>query len=172
MKNTSKEVYSWLNKKIDSRENGVFLDTNDFDSFDLIQNVLELKDHPYKTPAIYYQAFADEQLPDLISTIEEELKGKLGYRRTSSCSTMYELIALSELRTVVIDSSYLYSLKIIDGLWKWLSEYQIGLILVGSQAKMQGSPILNHPVISQWERFAVDSDLIGILISGYSNLAG
>lgn len=171
MRHTSKEIYSWLDRKIDRGENGVFLDTDDFDSFSLIQDVLELKDRPYKTPAIYYQAFTDEQLPDLISTIEEELKGKLGYRRTNLCSTTTELIALSELKTVIIDRSYLYTWKMIDGLQKWLSDYQISLILVSSQANIQGSPILNHPIISQWERFAVDNNLISTLISSYSNIA-
>lgn len=165
MGSTSQEVYSWLNQKFNNSENGVFIDTNDFDSFDLIQDFLELKDHQYKTPAIYYQAFPDEHLPNFILTLEEELRGKLGYYRSNSCSTMSELISLAELKTVIIDRSYLYTWEMIDELWKWLAKYQVGVILISSQATTHGSPILNHPVISRWERFIADSNLVCTLVS-------
>ena len=159
MRSTTEEISAWLNRKFDSRENGILLDTYDLGSFEQIQDFLEAKDHPVKTPAIYYQAFADENSGELIDSLEEELKSKLGYDQAKSCTTMEELIATAELKTVVIDQSYLYSWETIYGLWKWLKEYQVGLILVCSQTKIQDSQILNYPVISQWEQFIASADL-------------
>ena len=159
MKSTARKISAWLNKKFDSRENGIFLDTCDFGSFEQILNFIEAKDRPVKTPAIYYQAFADENLAEFLDILEEELRSKLGYNRSESCPTMRELIATAELKTVVIDLSYLYTLETIDKLWKWLKEYQVGLILICSQANVRASQIPNHPVISQWEQFVASANL-------------
>ena len=158
MRSIEKEINAWLNQKFEGRENGVILDTHDLYSFEQIQDFIEAHDRPVKTPVIYYQAFADENLAEFIDTLEEELRGKLGYNSSKSCLTMGELIAKTELRTVAIDQSYLYTWETINGLWKWLKEHQVGLILVCSQANIEDSQILNHPVISQWDRFIVSAD--------------
>jgi len=137
MISTYLEINSWLNTQFSNRKNGVFFDSDDLKSFQLIQDFIETKEHPTKTPAIYYQAFADENLDEFLNTLEEELRSKLGYLRSQSCSNMAEVIAASELRTIFIDRSYLWAREMIDGLSMWLAEHQVGLILIISQAKIQ-----------------------------------
>ena len=162
MKSSRSDINSWLNTKFDNHENGIFLDNSDLESFEPIQDFLETKEQTVKTPVIYYQAIADENLEEFISTLEDELRSKLGCYRSQSCPTTAEAIAAAGLKTIIIDRSHLCAGEMINGLWKWLAEYQVGLILVVSQAKIQESPILSHPVISHWERFTASGNLVDL----------
>ena len=170
MRNTPQKVNSWLNRMFDSRANGIITDSKDLNSFDAIQDFLEAKEHPSLTSAIYYQAFANEDLDELLLTLEEELMLKLGSVASRSCSSTAELIALAGLKMVIFDRSYFFSQTVLDGLYQWLKEHRVNLILVASQTEIYDSEIFNHPTIAQWEQFNNCADLPGAIASGCSNI--
>ena len=171
MSDTSQAAYNWLNKTFESRENGIFVDSKELASFEAIQNFIAAHDCPKKTPVIYYQAFADEDLNEFLETLEEELRLKLGYGASESCVTMSEVIKCAELQAVAIDRSHLYSAEMLERLSQWLASNQISLILIISQAELDDSAIVKHPVISQWERFFPHRNLPFTLVSKSLNLS-
>ncbi|MEL6929099.1 MAG: hypothetical protein AAFO95_10720 [Cyanobacteria bacterium J06600_6] len=170
MTSTYRKINSWLDKMLNSRANGILLSSESSDSFEAIQDYLETIEHPVQTNAIYYRAFADDNLDELLATLEEELRLKLGFASSQSCSTLSEVIALAELKTVVIDQSHLYAKEMIDGLCEWLFENQVNLVFVASKTEVYASDFLNHPILSQWETFVACADLPITLASGCSNL--
>ena len=151
-------VINWLQNKLVNHENGIFFDDPSCSCFNFIQDFLEANDHFVKTPVIYYEAFPNETAGELIDTLREEITAKLGNPDLYLRKSLSEIVAAVELKMLIIDKSYHYSLSTLDDLLKQLIPCNVCLLLVGSYDKMQNNQILSHPIISQWERFVVDNE--------------
>ena len=152
MKKVSTSTIEWLETRFEKKESGIIIDDDDFGSFDAIHDFLELKEHSYKTRAIYYSAFATESPAEFMSTLAEELSSKLGIYREKSCRTLAEKIAASELQIVIIDRSYIHSAETTEGLMTWLGQHGVSVILVGSKIEMNRVQFLNRPYLMQLDR--------------------
>ncbi len=158
-------VINWLQNKLVNHENGIFFDDPGCSCFNFIQDFLEANEHFVKTPVIYYEAFPNETAGELIGTLREEITAKLGNSDLYLRKSLSEIIAAAELKMVIIDQSYLYPLNTLEDLLEQLTPCNVCLILVSSYDKMQNNRILNHPIISQWERFVVDNECQNACIS-------
>lgn len=166
MQEKSQEVASWLESKFFNQENGIIFDYQELRSFNLIQDFIETKDHPFKTPVIYYDAFPQETAEEFIDILYEELSSKLANRKFSSNLTLAEMIANAGLKMIVIDQSYLHVWETTETILKLATENKISLILVGSKAKMKYSQLLSNPTIGQWEQF----DAYAVDVAQHDNL--
>lgn len=141
-------IDKWLEDRLTKNQNGIIVSSEDNTAFGAIQDFLESKDHSFKTPAIYYSAFIDDSPVEFKQILIEELSSKLGLYRSKSCSTASEIIAMSELQMVIVDRCYLHSSETMESLLNWLNEHGVGLILVGSQAKMNRVQFLQRPSVA------------------------
>jgi hypothetical protein len=150
-------IGTWLEKRLINQEHGIILDDVDFTSFDLIQDFIEANDHSFKTPVIYYNAFAEESAVEFFRTLQDELMSKLGINKLKSDLTLAEAIAIAGLKMIVFDQSYLYPRETIQELLTFLTEQQVTVILVGMEVRMNEELILSHPAISLWHRLVVNT---------------
>ncbi|MGL5833488.1 MAG: hypothetical protein ACRC1Z_09685 [Waterburya sp.] len=157
MRRVSEKIGDWLENRLINREHGIILDDADLSSFDLIQDFIEANDHSFKTPVIYYNAFAEESAAEFLRTLQEELTSKLGSHKLKPDLTLAEAIANAGLKMVILDQSYLHSKETIQELLKFLTEQQVALILVGAEDSMKSSFIVSHPIISSWHRLVVNT---------------
>lgn len=153
---SKKLAIDWLKNKLINRENGLVFDDLDSSSFDIIQSFLEANDHPWKTPAIYYQAFPGESSAEFLSILREELTAKLGNLEFKSGRSLSEIIDTSGLKLIIIDKSYLHPLNTLDELLRQFADCNVGLILVGTHSQMKIAKIIDHPTVSQWSRLAIN----------------
>jgi hypothetical protein len=156
MKRVSEKIGDWLENRLINREHGIILDNADLSSFDLIQDFIEANDHCFKTPVIYYKAFAAESAAEFLRTLQEELTSKLGSHKLKSDLTLAEAIANAGLKMIIVDQSYLYSQETIQEIMKFLTEQQVALILVGAEVKINSSSIVSHPATNSWHRLVVN----------------
>lgn len=150
-------VDRWLEDRLTKNQNGIICDGEDKTSFHAIHDFLETKERTFKTPAIYYTAFADDNPAEFISVLVEELNSKLGWHNSKSCSTRSETIVMSELQMVIIDRCYLHSPETTEGLLNWLNQHGVCLILVGSQAEINRDRFLQRSSIADLPKLAIDT---------------
>lgn len=156
MRRVSEKIGNWLEIRLINQEHGIILDDADLSSFNPIQDFIEANDHFFKTPVIYYNAFAEESAAEFLRTLQAELTSKLGSHKRKSDLTLAEAIAMAGLKMIIIDQSYFHPEETIQELLKFLTEQQVAVILVGAKGKMNSSPIVSHPVISQWDNLVVN----------------
>ena len=147
---------NWLQNKLINHENGIIVDDADFSCFELIQDFLEANDHRCKTPAIYYQAFPEESAAEFIEILREEITAKLGTAEIYLDQPLEKVVADTGLKMVIIDRCHLHPQNTLNSLLEQLANCNVRLILVGSYDKMKVAQILNHPLISLWDKFAVN----------------
>ena len=157
-------IDEWLEDRFTRNQNGIIIDGEDNTSFHAIHDFLETKERTFETPAIYYSAFADDNPAEFISILVEELSSKLGWYK-SKCSTLSEIVAMSELQMVIIDRCYLHSLKTTEKLLTWLNQHGVCLILVGSQAEMNRALFLQRSSIADLPKLALDTHQYDLPIS-------
>ena len=158
-------IDEWLEDRFTQKQNGIIVDCEDNTSFHAIHDFLETKERTFKTPAIYYSAFADDNPAEFINILVEELSSKLGWHRSKSCSTQSEIVAMSELQMVIIDRCYLHSSETTEGLLTWLNQHGVCLILVGSQAQMNRVRFLQFSSIADLPKLALDTHQYDLPIS-------
>lgn len=147
---------NWLQTMLVSGENGIIFEKGYSSNFEEIQNFIESIDsidHDLKTSVIYYRAFAQETAGQFLNTLSDELVSKLGFNALQSNQSLIKTIRAAALKMVIIEESHLHPLETIDNLVNFFGYCGVSLILVGSQEKMAGAPILSHPQVSQWEQF-------------------
>lgn len=146
-------ISNWLEAKMISRDCGILLANPEINSFDIIQNFIENCDREFQTPVIYYQAFPQETTLQFLDTLGEELVAKLGNNpQDKSKKSFSEIVKDAELNMIIIDNCYLYPQDTLENLLKIFADCNIGVILAGEQQKMTAAQLLNHPVISHWDK--------------------
>ena len=149
---------NWLQKKLVNHENGIIFDDNNYSCFDIIQNFVEAKDHSFQTPVIYYEAFPEESAAELITTLREELTAKLGNPKLYLNNSLSEIVATVGLKMVIIDQSHLHPINTLEDLLEQFATCNVCLLLVGSYDKMKMAQLLDHSIISHWEKFIVNQE--------------
>ncbi len=155
---------NWLQKKLVNHENGIIFDDASDSCFDIIQNFIEANDHSFQTPIIYYEAFPEENAAELIATLQEELTAKLGSPKLYLSKSLSEIVAVVGLKMVIIDKSHLldqnhlHPINTLEDLLEQFATCHVSLLLVGSYDKMKMTQLLEHPTISQWEKFVVNKE--------------
>ncbi len=142
----------WLKKKLIQRENGIILDENDSDSFDIIQGFIESKDRPFQTPIIYYQAFPEESAVDFLNTLKLELISKLNKPELESSQNLGQIVEIAQLQMIIIDRCYLQPLDTLQNLLEFFDSHNVAVVLVGSRTKMEIAQILDLTAVSQWDK--------------------
>jgi len=149
---------NWLQKKLINHEHGIVFDDANFSSFALIQNFIEANDHPFQTPAIYYEAFPEESAAELIATLKEELTAKLGNPKLHLNKSLSDIVATVGLQMIIIDRSHLHPIDTLEDLLEQFMSCNVCLILVACYSKINIAQLLSHPAISQWEMFVVNNE--------------
>ena len=145
----------WLQNKLNYRENGVLTFPKDSDAFDNVQRFIEVNDHFFKTPVIYYQAFSQENAVNFFDVCGQELHSKLGIKMKNPNQSLKAIIDAASLQMVIIDRYYLHSVDTINTLLNFFSRCNVALILISSHDTLKQVSIVNHSIISQWEKFTV-----------------
>ena len=149
-------INEWLENRFTQNQNGIIIDCENNTSFHAIHDFLETKDRTFKTPAIYYSAFADDNPAEFIGILIEELSSKLGWQ-SKSCSTLSEIVVMSELQMVIMDRCYLHSSETTEGILTWLNQHGVCLILVGSQAEMNRARFWQRSSIADLPKLTIDT---------------
>ena len=144
---------NWLQTKLNNGENGIIYNDSCPDCFDSIQNFIESVDHNSKTPAIYYQAFPEENAAQFLNTLGKELCSKLGICGLNSNQSLLQIIETAELKMVIIDQSHLHPLDTLQNLLDFFARCNVALILVGSRSKMEIAQIHYLSAVADWEQF-------------------
>lgn len=147
---------NWLQNKLIKHENGIVFDDANFSCFEVIQEFVETNTCRFKTPIIYYQAFPEESAAEFIETLRAEITAKLGTAEGYLDQPLEKIVADTGLKMVIIDRSHLHPQDTLNSLLEQLANCNVRLILVGSYKKMKVARILNHPLISLWDRFAIN----------------
>lgn len=147
---------NWLQNKLINQENGIIFDDDGCSCFDIIQSFIEANDHPFQTPVIYYEAFPEESAVELIATLREEITAKLGTPKLYINKSLSEIVVTVGLKMVIIDRSHLHPLNTLEDILEQFQACNVCLLLVASYSQMKMAQLLNHPTISQWERFIVN----------------
>lgn len=151
-----KLAINWLNNKfIQHNNNGILLEEGCCEIFDVVQNFLESVDKEFKTPAIYYQAFPEESAIQFFDTLGAELTSKSGEHKVCLHQSLADIIEKSSLKMVIIDKSHLHPLDTLNRIIELFASCNVCLILIGPSKKMAIAQILNHPTVTQWDRFSV-----------------
>ena len=148
-------IQNWLKNKLIERNNGIIFDTNDLDSFSIIQDFIEDYDRQFKTPIIYYQAFPEESAIEFLNTLREELASKLHKPNSDSEQSLLDIIKSAELKMIAIDQCHLHPQDTMQNLIDFFSTCGVAVILVGCREKMEIAQILTNPEVANWERFEV-----------------
>ena len=157
MDRSSRSIREWLEARFINNQNGIIIEQTEYDSFNLIHDFLEEKDHSHKTHAIYYDAFDGESAAEFLSILAEELSSKLGQYKSGSESNPSVAIAQSELRMVIIDQCYFHAPEITNDLLTWFNRHNVCLILVGAESKIKSSQFMNHPGLAKLAQCQVDT---------------
>ena len=157
--NYKTHTLNWLQKKLLTRKNGVLVLQSDSFSFNNIQNFIKKNDHYLRTSVIYYQAFPEESAASFLDILGEELSSKLGMNTKKYDQSLVEIVKAAGLKMVIIDKGYLYSVATINNLLGFFSYCHIALILIGYHDKIRKSPIMDHPIVSEWEQYTVSTNL-------------
>ena len=152
-KQARERTLDWLNDKFTQRKNGIIFEEKCGYSFDIVHSFVESVDATFKTPAIYYQAFAQESAIHFFDTLREELTGKLGEHKIGNNQSLANIIQLARLEMLIIDKVHLHpcntSTKIVD----FFTSCNVCLIFICSLQQTEIIKIFNHPQISQWNKF-------------------
>lgn len=148
-------IQNWLKNKLFERNSGIVFDTDDLNSFSIIQDFIEDYDRQFQTPIIYYQAFPEESAIEFLNTLREELASKLHKHNSDSEQSLLDIIKSAELKTIVIDRCHLHRQDTMQNLIDFFSVCGVGVILVGCREKMEIAQILTHPKVANWDRFEV-----------------
>lgn len=155
-------ITNWLTDKLISGENGIIFDELHSDSFKIVQDFLSANDRPFKTLAIYYQAFPGESAAEFLSVLREELTAKFGDLNLDSSKSLPEITNIVGLRMVIIDRSHLHPSETLDTLLNQFAVCNVCLILIGTSSQMKIARILDRPAIARWDRLRLDNPHEGL----------
>lgn len=149
-------IKNWLNNRFDDRQNGVIFTESELNYFEIIQDFLEDKDLLLQTPAIYYEAFPEENASAFLNVLTQELTAKFGSDKFNSSMSLAEITATVGLKMVIIDRSYLQPLDALYDILNQLTMCNVGTILIGSHRKLKIAQILECLALEGWEKLILD----------------
>ena len=150
-------ISNWLKNKFINGDNGIIIEPHLSNYFNPIQEFVGSFEHRLKTPVIYYQAFPEESALQFLDTLRAELVAKLGNSNLDEYSLL-EIIKIAQLRMIVIDKCHLHPSNTLQSLLDFFSCCGVTVILVSSNNQIAISPVLNHPIISQWDKLTFDDE--------------
>ena len=151
-------ILTWLTDKSTQRENGIILLEDCDRSFELIHSFIENADDPFKTPVIYYRAFAYESAVNFFDTLGSELISKLGEHKLSQHQSLANIIKLAELQMVIIDKVELYPLDSLNKIVDLFANCNVCLILIcSSRPRIKIASVLQHHSVSEWDKFSINA---------------
>ncbi|MEL6910495.1 MAG: AAA family ATPase [Cyanobacteria bacterium J06629_2] len=156
MSRVSKSVVEWLEARFTNNQNGIITEQVKYGCFRTIHDFLDMKEHDYQTPAIYYDAFADDSSAEFISVLAEELSCKLGSQKSKPILSLSEAIIEAGLKMVIIDKCHLHKPEITDEILTWLNQYNVCVTFVGVKSEIERTQFMDRPSLAKLPTFEAD----------------